>query len=313
MITPKKQIKIGKLVKKFGAKKALDNISIDFTGSGPFGIVGPDGAGKTTFMRIIAGVMNFKGRVNVLGSQYPRESNQAKQHIGYMPQVFGLYQDLSVRENLVFFAEIFGMSKSQISKRIPELLEFASLGEFKDRLAGKLSGGMKQKLALCACLIHEPRLLILDEPGAGVDPISRQEFWEILNSLVEKGIMVVVATTYMDEAERCERVAYLRDGRIFADGSVQQIRNDYPLKIIEFKSERLRELRDYLKNSGKFMHVNFFADAVHAAGESGLDSLHKFINKEIQSRFHDISWDEIQPSLEDIFVHLGSKEDNSVL
>ncbi|MCD6216508.1 ABC transporter ATP-binding protein [bacterium] len=313
MINPKNEIRIEKLVKSFGANKALDDISLEFTGTGPFGIVGPDGAGKTTLMRIIAGVMSFKGNVAVLGSQYPRESNHAKRHIGYMPQIFGLYQDLSVRENLIFFAEIFGMAKSQIAQRMPELLEFASLDMFEDRPAGKLSGGMKQKLALCACLIHDPKLLILDEPGAGVDPISRQEFWDILNSLVEKGIIVIVATTYMDEAERCKRVTYLRDGRICADGSVQKIRADYPLKLIKFQSEKLRELRDFLTGSGRFIHVNFFADSVHAAGESDLDSLERFIHQELQPQFNDISWDEIQPELEDVFVHLGQEADNNVL
>lgn len=261
----------------------------------------------------MAGVMSFKGSVTVLGSRYPRESNNAKKHIGYMPQIFGLYQDLSVRENLIFFAEIFGMTKSQIAKRMPELLEFASLDRFENRLAGKLSGGMKQKLALCTCLIHEPKLLILDEPGAGVDPVSRQEFWEILNSLVEKGILVIVATTYMDEAERCRRVIYLRDGRICADGSVDEIRKSYPLKLIKFKSEKLRELRDCLKKSGKFIHVNFFADSVHAAGESDLDTLERYISRELQPKFTNISWDEIQPELEDVFVHLGEEEDKNVL
>ena len=257
--------------------------------------------------------MSFKGNVSVLGSKYPHESNRAKKHTGYMPQIFGLYQDLSVKENLIFFAQIFGMTGEQISKKMPELLEFASLNAFENRLAGKLSGGMKQKLALCSCLIHEPKLLILDEPGAGVDPISRQEFWDILNSLVEKGILVIVATTYMDEAERCNRVIYLREGRICADGSVSQIRDSYPLKLIEFKSEKLRELRDFLKESVKFTHVNFFADSVHAAGESDLDNLEIYIQQELQSRFTNISWTEIQPELEDVFVHLGEEEDNNVL
>ncbi len=310
MVIGNNEIKVENLTKTFGANRALDNISLEFTGTGPFGIVGPDGAGKTTLMRIIAGVMSFDGDVTVLGSNYPRESNHAKRHIGYMPQIFGLYQDLSVRENLIFFAELFGVTQKEISLRMPKLLEFASLDKFENRLAGKLSGGMKQKLALCACLIHEPKLLILDEPGAGVDPISRQEFWEILNSLVEQGIMVVVATTYMDEAQRCERVTYLRDGRIFANDSVKRILAGYPLRLIQFKTERLRELRSFLAGSGNFIHVNFFGDSIHAAGESDLQSLDRFFNRELQPQFTDISWDEIQPELEDVFVHLGREEEN---
>lgn len=310
MVIGNNEIKVENLIKTFGANRALDNISLELTGTGPFGIVGPDGAGKTTFMRIIAGVMSFDGKVNVLGSNYPRESNNAKRHIGYMPQIFGLYQDLSVRENLIFFAELFGVTRKEISIRMPKLLKFASLDKFENRTAGKLSGGMKQKLALCACLIHEPKLLILDEPGAGVDPISRQEFWEILNALVEQGIMVIVATTYMDEAQRCERVTYLRDGRIFADGTVERILAGYPLRLIQFKTEKLRDLRSFLKNSGKFIHVNFFGDSIHAAGESDLQSLDRFVHQELQPRFTDISWDELQPELEDVFVHLGREEEN---
>jgi ABC-2 type transport system ATP-binding protein len=301
------KIEISGLSKSFGAIKALDNISLTLEGSGPFGIVGPDGAGKTTFMRILSAVMTFKGKISVLGAEYPKDSNNAKRFIGYMPQVFGLYKDLSVKENLIFFAELFGMKQPDIDNRMPELLEFSNLTSFIDRPAGKLSGGMKQKLALCACLIHEPKLLILDEPGAGVDPVSRREFWNIIGNLVQKGIMVVVSTTYMDEAQKCQRVVYLRDGCIHADGTVSEILSGYPLNLFSFSSQNLHDLKDRIMETRSFRSVNFFGNEIHASTELRKDEVKEKIAGILTSKFDDLSWDEINPGLEDVFVYLGDK------
>ena len=301
------RIEISGLSKSFGAVKALDNISLTLEGSGPFGIVGPDGAGKTTFMRILAAVMTFKGKISVLGAEYPKDSNDAKRFIGYMPQIFGLYKDLSVKENLIFFAELFGMKKPEVENRMPELLEFSNLTSFVDRPAGKLSGGMKQKLALCACLIHEPKLLILDEPGAGVDPVSRREFWNIIGKLVQRGIMVVVSTTYMDEAQKCQRVVYLRDGRIHADGTVSDILSGYPLNLFTFSCQDLHGLKDSIMETGGFRFVNFFGNEIHASTELRKVEIKEKIAGNLVKRFNDLSWDEINPGLEDVFVYLGEK------
>lgn len=301
------RIEISGLSKSFGALKALDNISLTLEGAGPFGIVGPDGAGKTTFMRILAAVMTFKGKISVLGAEYPKDSNDAKRFIGYMPQIFGLYKDLSVKENLIFFAELFGMKQPEIDSRMPELLEFSDLTSFVDRPAGKLSGGMKQKLALCSCLIHEPKLLILDEPGAGVDPVSRREFWNIIGKLVQKGIMVVVSTTYMDEAQKCQRVVYLRDGCIHADGTVSDILSGYPLKLFSFSCQDLHELRAKIIETGRFSSVNFFGNEIHASTELTKEQIKEKVTGNLSDQFNDLSWDEINPGLEDVFVYLGEK------
>jgi ABC-2 type transport system ATP-binding protein len=301
------RIEISGLSKSFGTFKALDNISLTLEGSGPFGIVGPDGAGKTTFMRILAAVMTFKGKISVLGAEYPKDSNDAKRFIGYMPQIFGLYKDLSVKENLIFFAELFGMNKTEVENRMPELLEFSNLTSFVDRPAGKLSGGMKQKLALCACLIHEPKLLILDEPGAGVDPVSRREFWNIIGKLVQRGIMVVVSTTYMDEAQKCQRVVYLRDGRIHADGTVSDILAGYTLNLFTFSCRDLHGLKDSIMETGGFRSVNFFGNEIHASTELRKVEIKEKIAETLVKQFDDLSWDEINPGLEDVFVYLGEK------
>jgi len=302
-------IKVENLQKQFRRNVALDNLSFELTGAGPFGIVGPDGAGKTTLMRIFAGIMAFQGKVNVCGFRYPSESEKAKKMLGYMPQAFGLYRDLSVKENLEFYGRIFGMTSSGIKARMPELLEFSRLAPFVNRPAAKLSGGMKQKLALSSCLMHKPDLLILDEPGAGVDPISRREFWQIIQELVTQGIMVVVATTYMDEAEKCARVIYLYDGRIIADDTPEGLRKKYNLKVFSFKCDDLHLFRNLLEESGKFVNVNFFGDELHASGMLNSADVENFVDEIRKAKkCGDINWEEIDPELEDIFVHLSEEK-----
>ena len=212
------------LTRRFGDLIAVDSLSLSIPGGELFGLVGSDGAGKTTTLRMIAGILDpDSGELNVLGHPFPARVEQAHGHIGYMSQRFGLYPDLTVAENIAFYADIFGVTGSARMERSERLLSFSGLAPFTKRLAGRLSGGMKQKLGLCCALIHKPRLLLLDEPTNGVDPVSRRDFWRILRELHGEGVTIVVATAYLDEAGRCDRVGLIHAGRLIACGTPDEL------------------------------------------------------------------------------------------
>ena len=203
------------LTRRFGDLTAVDGLTFEVRPGELFGIVGPDGAGKTTTLRMLAGILRpSAGTVVVHGVDVGADPEAAKPHFAYMAQRFGLYEDLTVQENLDFYADLYRVPRSDRPKRLQRLYRFSRLGEFSDRLAGKLSGGMKQKLSLSCCLIHHPRVLLLDEPTFGVDPISRRELWLILHEMVAEGITVLVSTSYLDEAERCDRVGLMYEGKL---------------------------------------------------------------------------------------------------
>ena len=205
------------LTRRFGALTAVDGLNLEIPEGELFGLVGSDGAGKTTTLRMLAGILDpHDGELRVLGHGFPAGAERVKGEIGYMSQRFGLYPDLSVGENIAFYADIFGVTGTERRERSARLLAFSGLAPFVDRLAGRLSGGMKQKLGLCCALIHKPRLLLLDEPTNGVDPVSRRDFWRILRELHSEGVTIVVATAYLDEAGRCDRVGLIHDGRLIA-------------------------------------------------------------------------------------------------
>jgi ABC-2 type transport system ATP-binding protein len=205
------------LTRRFGSLTAVDGLTLSIPEGELFGLVGSDGAGKTTALRMLAGILDpQEGLLQVLGRDFPAEAEGAKGEIGYMSQRFGLYPDLTVAENIAFYADIFGVTGSERRERTARLLAFSGLAPFCDRQAGRLSGGMKQKLGLCCALIHKPRLLMLDEPTNGVDPVSRRDFWRILRELHADGITIVVATAYLDEAGRCDRVGLIHDGVLIA-------------------------------------------------------------------------------------------------
>jgi ABC-type multidrug transport system ATPase subunit len=206
------------LTKSFPGVLAVDHLSFDVRPAEIFGLVGPDGAGKTTTMRMLAGVMPpDEGSAIVAGSDVVRDPEGATPHLSYMPQRFGLYEDLTVDENIRFYADLFGVKKREQDERAPQLLRAAGMSEFRSRLAGKLSGGMKQKLGLVCALIHRPKVILLDEPTTGVDPVSRRDFWRILYELIAEGVGILTSTAYLDEAERCHRVAALHAGSWTAD------------------------------------------------------------------------------------------------
>jgi ABC-2 type transport system ATP-binding protein len=224
--------------KRYRNATALRDLSLALEPGELYGLVGPDGAGKTTCLRIAAGLLRAgAGRVRALGFDIPGQERRARAFIGYMPQQYSLYGDLSVQENLRFFAGMYGVQGAELREREARLLGMARLQEFRDRPAQALSGGMYKKLALCCVLMHRPRLLLLDEPTNGVDPISRRELWAFLEELVAESVAVLVSTAYMDEAERCARVGLLVEGRLIAEGSPAEMKSDFGQVVYELLTE----------------------------------------------------------------------------
>jgi ABC-2 type transport system ATP-binding protein len=230
-------VSVSNLTKNYAGEHALAGISFAVPRGCLFGMVGADGAGKTTLLRILTTLCNFdNGAAAVLGKDVVKGYLDLRKRIGYMPQKFSLYQDLTVRENLLFFADIFGVKKTERKERMDRLLSFSRLGPFQNRRSRDLSGGMKQKLALSCTLIHTPEILFLDEPTTGVDPVSRREFWEILFDLKKQGITIIVSTPYMDEAQRCDELLFLHHGAIMKQGSPDDLLGAYPCKLFSVES-----------------------------------------------------------------------------
>ena len=226
------------LCKRYPSQKenrlALDGVDLEVASGQLHGLIGPDGAGKTTFLRILATVMEpTSGTARLNGFDVRKQAEAIRARLGYMPQAFSLYPDLSVMENLKFFADINGVPAREQKKRIDELLEFARLTEFTTRRSENLSGGMRKKLALACALIHEPKILLLDEPTTGVDPVSRRELWHLLAKVIQQGVTVLVSTPYMDEAARCTRLGFLREGRLLTEGTPAQLRARLEGRILE--------------------------------------------------------------------------------
>ncbi|MCQ5374330.1 MAG: ABC transporter ATP-binding protein, partial [Candidatus Methanomethylicia archaeon] len=218
-------IEISGLTKKFGDFVAVDNLDLRVRVGEIFGFLGPNGAGKTTTIRMMCGLMRqSKGTIRIYGYSIPEERSELIKITGYMAQRFSLYEDLSVYENMEFFGKLYGLNGENLRSRIRELLEFLDLKDVKDRLAGRLSGGMKQRLALGVALIHRPKLLVLDEPTAGVDPPIRRAFWEYLRGLNKEGTTILVTTHYMDEAENCDRIGLMNRGRLVAEGTPKELK-----------------------------------------------------------------------------------------
>lgn len=227
-------VKVENITKFFGGNKALDNVNFSVEKGELFGLIGPDGAGKTTLLRILAGVMEAStGDAYLAGFCVNKQAGLVREKIGYMSQRFGLYEELTALENINFYADIYKVSSKDRQKKGDELLDFSGLNPFKSRLAGRLSGGMKQKLGLACALIHTPQILLLDEPTNGVDPVSRRSFWQILRELLREKITIVVSTSYLDEAERCNRVGFLHKGKMLAVDAPDEIKKSLNLATIE--------------------------------------------------------------------------------
>ncbi|RLC88539.1 MAG: ABC transporter ATP-binding protein [Chloroflexi bacterium] len=252
------------LTKRFKHVTAVDGLNLSIRRGEIFGLLGPDGAGKTTTIRMLCAIMDpSEGSARVAGFDTVREPEEIKKRIGYMPQQFSLYGDLTVLENLTFFADVFQVERQEREERIARLLDFARLTEFQKRRAAHLSGGMQKKLALACTLIHRPEIIFLDEPTTGVDPVSRREFWDILTELHVQGVTLFVSTPYMDEAERCSRVALMFEGSVIVCDVPERIKGLVEGELLELRPERLREASRVIGELPGVLEVQTYGDLLH--------------------------------------------------
>ena len=283
-------VSIKNINKKYKEVVALDNISFDVKKGELFGLIGPDGAGKTSLFRILTTlILPDSGKATVDGLDVINDYKELRKRIGYMPGRFSLYQDLTVEENLNFFATVFNTTVKENYDLIKDI--YQQIEPFKTRRAGKLSGGMKQKLALSCALIHKPSVLFLDEPTTGVDPVSRKEFWEMLKKLKAQGITIIVSTPYMDEATLCDRIALIQHGKILSIETPEKIIEDYPKKLYSAESDNNYDLLEQLRKSASVDSVYMFGDCLHITFKNEVDSNIPGLK-------------EIRPSVEDCFISL---------
>jgi len=293
------------ICKMFGSTKALNDITFSVDESEIFGFIGPDGAGKTTLFRIIATLLcHDNGEMKVLGLDCIAGFKELRRNIGYMPGRFSLYQDLTVEENLNFYATVFGTTVKENYDLISDI--YSHIEPFKKRLAGKLSGGMKQKLALSCALIHKPKLLILDEPTTGVDAVSRSEFWAMLSKLRQHNITIIVSTPYMDEAMRCDRVALIQNGSILSIAPPQKIREGFSRKLFMIKASEKYKLIIALRKYPSTVTAYPFGDSVHVtfANDRIDDSLFRFLS---EAGLSGVTAEETEAGIEDRFLELMEK------
>lgn len=300
-------IQIINLVKKFENVLALNNLNFSINENEINGLIGPDGAGKTTFIRILSGIMELtNGDILIGNKSIKKHSEEIKLGIGYMPQKFSLYGDLTVIENLNFYADIYLVSGDERKNTIARLLEFSNLTPFKNRLADKLSGGMKQKLGLACSLIHKPKLLLLDEPTNGVDPLSRREFWNILKDLRNQGVTIVISTPYMDEAEKCDAIGLIDKGKIIYYGSPEGIKNKYKGKVIELITSDNNTAIKIIENISSIREITIKGETIHINFEENADK--DFLPVSLnENRVSIISFNEVSPTIEDAFIYLAEE------
>jgi ABC-2 type transport system ATP-binding protein len=311
------------LNKSFGDTKAVDGLDLHVSAGEIYGLVGPDGAGKTTTMRTLCGALRIdkdrdgvESTVRIVGYDIVRQTEQARAQIGYLPQRFSLYEELTVLENIRFFAEVRGLTSSQWRPRCMQILQFVGLDQFTNRRAGHLSGGMKQKLGLAAALVHRPRVLMLDEPTTGVDPVTRQDFWQLILRLAsprnnsQGEVAVLVSTPYMDEAARCARVGFMKKGRLLVEGTPAELRILLEGRILELRGHPLPLLRRLAESESEVEYVQLFGDKMHLRVRAGKL---KEVSIRLQERFlvegvDDFHIRPIDSQLEDVFSSLSEME-----
>jgi ABC-2 type transport system ATP-binding protein len=289
------------LTRRFRGLTAVDGLSFEVRRGELFGLVGPDGAGKTTTLRMLAGVMRLtSGDAVIDGISVARDPERVKPRLAYMSQRFGLYADLTVRENLDFYADLFQVPKRERPARLERLFHFSNLGPFQDRLAGALSGGMKQKLGLSCALIHQPALLLLDEPTFGVDPISRRDLWLIVHEMVASGTTVVVSTSYMDEAERFDRLILLHRGRALATDTPMALQRGFGTDLLAIEVDRVHAARYLLLERPEVGRVTVFGDRLHVTVPVGAERLAVNMLRDAGLRVGVA--ERVPPTLEDVFI-----------
>ncbi len=296
------------LTKRFKKVTAVDELNLSIQRGEIFGLLGPDGAGKTTTIRMLCAFMDPReGSASVAGFDTVKEPEEIKKRIGYMAQQFSLYGDLTVLENLVFFADIFGVKRQEREKRVARLLEFARLTEFRKRRAVHLSGGMQKKLALACTLIHQPEVLFLDEPTTGVDPVSRREFWDILTELHLQGATLFVSTPYMDEAERCSRVALMFEGSVIVCDAPAHIKGLVEGELLELRPDRLREASRVIENLPGVLEVQTYGGLLHAFVEEAAEGQQVIAGALAQAGIRVEGLRQTRPRMEEAFISLIRK------
>jgi ABC-2 type transport system ATP-binding protein len=296
-------IRTEQLTRAFGARTAVCNLSLEVAQGEIFGLVGPDGAGKTTTMRLLTGILEpTSGAAWVMGRNTRTEAEPMKDDIGYMSQRFGLYPDLTVLENIHFYADIYSVPRKGRGARIEELLGFSNLTPFKHRQAGRLSGGMKQKLGLACALIHTPKVLFLDEPTNGVDPVSRRDFWRILYQLLRQQVTIFVSTAYLDEAERCGRLALMHEGRLLGVGTPADLKQKHLSGVVEIRLEDPRAGLEIVRLHHPDVGAGLFGRTIHlpVAPDAGVVNDVRATLEQNRTAVQQVR--AVEPSLEDVFV-----------
>lgn len=303
-------IEIKNFSKSYDSITAVENLSLKIESGELFGLIGPDSAGKTTTMRTLCTLLTCEqGQMYVDGKDVRKDVAHIRTVLGYMPQRFSLYPDLTVEQNLTFFADLFGVRKSEKAERLSRLYQFSKLEPFKKRLASALSGGMKQKLALSCTLIHTPKILILDEPTTGVDAVSRQEFWQILRQLQNEDVTIMVSTPYMDEAGLCDRVAFMYKGRLLALDKPDNLHKRFPYALYEVTASDIRSLVSFYQKETQAKSVQIFGDRLHVSFAQDLDAQSlSAIQKKSPVPISHIK--KIQPSIEDTFLALMKQQES---
>jgi ABC-2 type transport system ATP-binding protein len=304
-------IRLAGVSRQFGALTAVDNLSFEVGRGEVFGLLGPDGAGKTTTLRMLCGLLDpTAGELSIDGLDVSSHLDEVKDRIGYMAQRFGLYVDLTVEENMMFYADLFGLDRAVRDPLMDRLLAMTRMDEFRSRPAGKLSGGMKQKLALMCTLLHKPAVLMLDEPTNGVDPLSRRDFWKILNSLVEDGLTVLVTTAYLDEAERCGRLGLMYAGRLIRTGTPDELRAAVRPLCYTVQTPARREAHAWLQGKPGVIGCEPAGAALHLYTAAPAQDLNELATALSQAIAVPASIQSIEPTLEDAFIALIRMEEH---
>lgn len=293
------------LHKSFGPVRAVAGVNLQVAPGQAYGLVGPDGAGKTTTMRLLIGALGCdRGEVRILGYDVRRQGEQARALVGYLAQRFSLYGDLTVLENLEFFGTVRGMRRGDLSGRAAELLRFVGLAGFERRMAGQLSGGMKQKLGLACALVHRPRVLLLDEPTQGVDPVTRQDFWQLIIRLLSEGVAVIVSTPYMDEAERCNRLGFMAHGHLLIEGAPRELTASLEGHMLELGAHPKELARRVARTDPDVADALAFGDRLHLRVNDPRGPLARLPVALRDARVEVTRLREISPTLEDVFIAL---------